>query len=64
MRLELVEPFPPDLPVAIDPLDGVVERLGLEATGTELGIAATGDQPGPLQHLEMPRDGLQADVER
>jgi len=64
VRLELVEPLPPDLPVPLHPLDGAVQGLGLEATGAELGVAATRDQSGPLEHLQMPRDGLQADLER
>ncbi len=42
VRFELVEALTPDLPVALDPLDGVVEWLGLEAAGPELGVDADG----------------------
>src|SRR5215210_8695081 len=60
MRVEPVHAPLPDPLAGLHPLHGVVERLGLHAAGPPLGVAAAGDQPRPLEHLEVPRDGRQA----
>ena len=58
MLLELVEPLGPDLAVALDPVDRAVEGLGLEPARPVLGVAAPGDEPGALEHLQVLRDRL------
>ena len=64
MLFEPIEPGLPDLPVSTDPLDGVIERCGLEAAGPVLGVLSSRDQPRALEHLEVLGDRLEAHVER
>lgn len=47
-----------------DPLGGTDERLGLEPARPILSVPAASDETGPLEHLQMLRDGLHAHVER
>jgi hypothetical protein len=61
---EPVEAVGPDLAVLGDPVDGVVEGRRLQPARPVLGVATSADEPGALEHLEVPGDGLQAHVER
>src|SRR5918995_63055 len=63
-RVEAVEASLPEPAVALEPVDGVLERLGVKPRGTELPPAPPRDQPGALQHLEVFGDRLDADRER
>src|SRR5262245_27869364 len=52
----LVEPVHPRLPRPLargHPVDGLVERVGLHAARPPLGVAATDDEPGALEHLQV-----------
>src|SRR5262245_14987729 len=63
----LVEPVKPvarDIPIALDPVRSDPEGCDLQAAGPPLRVTAAGDQPGPLEHLEMFGDRLEADGER
>src|SRR4051794_39529273 len=63
-RLEPIEAGLPEATVSLKPLDGLGRGRSLEPRGAELRRAAPGDQPRPLQHLEVLRDRLDADRER
>src|SRR5512133_1706356 len=56
--LQALEAGLPEPAVVLQPVHGVPERRRLEPRGPQLGGAAPGDQPGPLQHLEVLGDGL------
>jgi hypothetical protein len=60
---ELVEALCPDLPVSLDPADGIVQRRCLEPAGPVLSVSAAGDQPGAFEHLQVFRNRLQAHLE-
>src|SRR6185312_13053117 len=62
--VEAVEPLFPEPAVALEPFVHVLERLWLDLAGPPLRLARAGDQAGPLQHLEVLRDGRPADIER
>src|SRR3546814_19995138 len=62
VALQAVEALLPELPIALQPAGGVLQRGRVEPAGAPLGLAAARDQPGALQHLEMLGDGGQADV--
>src|SRR5215472_13369556 len=47
----------PDFSVLFEPLAGFCERLGLDAAGTALGVAATGNESGALKNSEVFGDG-------
>lgn len=64
MPFKPIEPLLPDLPVSGAPIDRRVEGCGVHPARPELGIAATGDQQGSLEHLQMLGHRLEADVER
>src|SRR5215207_789913 len=54
---QLVEPLEalgPVLAVARQPLRGGAQRLCLEVAQPHGGLAAAGDEPGLLEHLEVP----------
>ena len=55
-----VEALFPELAVALQPVGHVLERRGLQPARPPLGLAALGDQPGALEHLEVLGDGRQA----
>src|SRR3954453_22721231 len=59
--LHSLEAALPEAAVALDPIGGVLERLGLEVGGAELRGLTSRDQPGTLQHLEVLRHRLDAD---
>src|SRR4051794_15062752 len=62
-----VEPVHACLPGALarpDPLHCLVERVGLQPARPPLSVPAAGDQPGPLEHLEVARDRGLADGKR
>src|SRR5438445_258104 len=62
-----VQPFEALLPVApvvLDPVSDVLERIGLQPAGPPLRLAAALDQARALEHLEVPGDRGEADVER
>ena len=50
--------------VALDPLRHQVEHLRLEMHRSPLCVPPPGHEPGPLEHLQVLRDGLQAHVVR
>jgi len=54
----------PDLPVALDPADGLVEALRLQDAGPRLSCAGPRDEAGLLQHLQVFRDRLLRHRER
>src|SRR3954471_15251834 len=63
----LVEPVHPRLPrpgAGLHPRDGVVERVGLHPARPPLRGAAAHDEPRPLEHLQVPRDGREAHRQR
>jgi hypothetical protein len=62
--LETVEARFPEPPVVLDPTADLPERGGPQSAGPPLGGASPGDQAGLFQHLEVFRDGLEADGER
>src|SRR3990172_915993 len=62
--VQAIEPGFPMPAVTFHPIGHVAEGLGLEPAGSPLGIAAPGDQPGPLEHLEVLRDGGETHRER
>src|SRR3954451_6800294 len=53
----------PEAAVAVDPVGRLLQSGPVDAGGAELSGAATRDQPGPLQDLEVLRDRLHADWE-
>src|SRR6478609_3046022 len=53
MGIEFVEALGPRAPARFHPVDRGVERLALEVAGPELGLPAAGDQPRPLEHLQV-----------
>jgi len=55
--VEPVEALGPELAVARQPLGRVAQRLGPEVAEPDGRLAAARDQPGLLEHLEVPRDG-------
>src|SRR2546422_5470345 len=59
----LVVPLPQPA-VALQPLGGFPQALGLEAAGPPLRVAAARNQAGPLQDLQVLRDGGLAHRER
>src|SRR3954447_20376100 len=64
VRVESVHACFPRLLPRLHPLDGLVERVGLQAARAPLGLLAANDQARALEHLEMPRYRGQAHLER
>src|SRR6516164_2377180 len=62
--VELVEPLVPDPPALLDPAERLIERLGPQMAGPELGVAGAGDGPAALQHLQVLGDARQRHAER
>src|SRR6185295_7880532 len=60
---EAIEALFPKAAVAFEPVVDALERLGLDAAGAPLRLAAARDQPGALQHLEVLGDRRKAHVE-
>lgn len=59
--VEAVEGMLPGAAVALDPFGYFLKRCRLKPAGTPLGFAATLDEAGALQNLEMFRDRRSAD---
>jgi hypothetical protein len=59
-----IEPFLPDVPVALRPVRDGLQGPGLDATPPPLRLLSLRDQPRALEHAEVLRDGGQAHVER
>lgn len=53
----MLEPSLPELAIGFQPFCGFGERLGLEAAGPPLPVAAAGNQAGTFQHFEVFGDG-------
>src|SRR2546422_9913846 len=62
-RIEACEVRLPDAAVALDPIGRLGERPRLELAGPALRLAATGDQAGSLEHLEVLGDRRLTHVE-
>src|SRR4051812_31246801 len=60
VSVEAVEASFPDDAIAFGPLRDVLERSGLDAAGSPLGVASARDEAGVLEHAEVFRDGGQA----
>src|SRR6478736_9158749 len=54
----------PEALVALDPAGCLGQGSPGDPRGTELRIASARDQPGPLEHAKMLRDGGECHVER
>src|SRR5688572_19766059 len=54
----------PEAPVPLGPLGDLLERLGLEPCGPPLPLPTSHDEPRPLEHLQVLRDGRHAHLER
>src|SRR5215813_3819509 len=59
----LVPPFP-ELTIVLKPLRHFGQRFGLQLPRSSLRIATARDQTGPLQHLEVLRNGRLAHLKR
>src|SRR5687767_4299419 len=64
VAVEPIEPFFPDVAVALGPVGDFLERAGLDPAGPPLRVAPPRDQPGALEHPKVLRHGDQAHVER
>src|SRR4051812_11294782 len=64
MVFELIEPFLPDLSMAVDPLDRRIEWCRLEPARSVLRVPSPTDEARSLQHFQVLRDRLETDVER
>src|SRR4051794_33571488 len=64
VRVEPVHAGLPRLLARLHPLDRVVERLGLHPARPPLLVAASGDQPGALENLQVSGDRRQTHRER
>src|SRR5439155_17010691 len=62
--VEVLVALLPEPPVLLGPLRDPAQRCRYEPAGSPLGIAATGDQPRALQHLQVFGDRLKAHRER
>src|SRR6187399_2700098 len=62
--VELLEALAPRFARVLRPSRDLVERRRTELTRPALCIPTAGDQPRALEHLQMPRDGWKADLER
>src|SRR5208283_2212423 len=62
--IEAIETAAPEAAVEIQPLRGARQRFASQAAATVLAVPLVQDQRGPLQHLEVPRDRGQRDLER
>src|SRR6185437_5820724 len=63
MCREPIEPSFPDPPVLLEPFGHRAQRCALEPRRSQLRRPSAGDQAGPLEHLEVLGDGLQAERE-
>src|SRR6476469_2037217 len=60
LLLESCEARPEEVAVRIEPRIGLYERRGFEPARPPLRRPALDDEPGPLEHLQVPRHGRQA----
>src|SRR5438876_10678835 len=63
-HVELLEPLLPILPIARQPVRGLLKRFWLEVTHTRGRAPPPRDQPGLLENLEMAGDRRLRDPER
>jgi len=54
----------PKTPVAGNPFGGVLKRLGDQLATAHAAVFFLDQQPGPLQHPQVPRDRGQRDIKR
>src|SRR5713101_4916920 len=54
VAVQLVEALLPVAPVVLDPVGDVLERIRPEPARPPLRLASALDQPGALQHLQVP----------
>src|SRR5687767_2962490 len=64
IALQPVEPPLPEVAIVRHPVGHFLQRCWGDAAGPPLRFAALRDQTGPLEDLEVARDGGEADVER
>ena len=62
--VEAVEALLPELAVILEPLVDAAQRLRLDLARPPLRLPAAGDEARVLQHLQVLRDGGEADRER
>src|SRR5690606_21191243 len=55
--VEAAEARVPEAAIPLGPFAHLAERRRLEPAGAPLRLPPAGDEPGPLQHLEVPGDG-------
>src|SRR5207248_676935 len=60
VAVQAVEALAPAAAIGPHPVCDVLERRRLQPAGPPLRLAPLGDQPGPLQHLEVLGDSRQA----
>src|SRR6185437_15531456 len=63
MRGQSLETAFPEAAIEGEPLRGLADRRGIEAAAAMLAVAAALDEPGALEHTQMPRDRRQRDGE-
>src|SRR3546814_8614249 len=51
--LQPVEALLPELPIALQPARGILQRRGIQPAGPPLRLAPATDEAGPLQHLQV-----------
>src|SRR4029453_17970278 len=61
--IQSLEALQPVLAIALDPRCDVTQRFGAKPPGAPLRLSTPLDQPGPLEHAEMLRDGRLRQVE-
>src|SRR5215204_1961730 len=64
VRAEPVHPALPQLAIGRHPVRGLLQRLDPQRARAVLRVALAGDEAGTLEHLQVPRDGGKADLER
>jgi hypothetical protein len=64
IALERVELTLPERPVIGDPFTHVLEAARLEREPVKPAVTAARNEPGPLEHAQVSRNGGQRDVER
>src|SRR5690242_2997440 len=60
--LQSVWPLLPQPAIALEPVVDIAQRVGLDAAGPPLRLAAAGDQAGALEHLEVLGDRGEAHI--
>src|SRR5262249_34423745 len=59
--VQAAEPRLPEAPVVLDPVGRRLQRRPVDPRRPQLRLPPPGDQPGPLEHLEVLGDRLHAD---